>query len=1007
MWSFALALAGVRFLSIGHFKRILLLGTLLVWITGQPITGILSAQEADYALQAQALLDSMTPEERVGQLFLVTFEGNNADVDSDIADLIVDYHVGGVMLRAENDNISDPENPARGAALLINELQTIALHGRSLDELTPATDGTGDIDPLQATTVPTPVATRVPVPLIVATIHEGDGPPHSAIWSGLTDLPSPMAVGATWLPEQSRITGEIAGRELAAIGINMILGPSLDVLENPRPFSQSDLGVRTFGGDPYWVGQMGRAYTNGLHSGSDGRVAVIAKHFPGYASSDRPLNEEVGTVRKSLEQLKQIELAPFFAVTGEAEAEDDLSTVDGLLTAHVRYQGFQGNIRATTAPVSFDPQALATLMQLPQFASWRDDGGVIVSDSLGVRAVERFYDVTGQEFPHRLVAKDALLAGNDLLLLSDFGLGDVSYETQLANIKDTVDWFNEKYVSDQNFQQRIDEAALKILQLKLRLYDGQFDSGNVLIDANQLGSRLNQGEADVFDLSQQAITLISPRSDDLLEQLPPGVEDDIVIFTDIRESRQCSTCPLRPWLDEQALEQRLLALYGPQASEQVRPGQISSFSYADLSDFLQSEPEISEPITVTLTPASLGPPSAAATPGAPLPTPTLSPGVFVQGALTEAEWVIFATLDPAPQSEDSDALHQFLAQRPDIVRDARVIVFAYGAPYYLDTTEISQLTAYFGVYSKVDAFVDASVRALFQESPLTGRSPVSIEGIRYDLFEITKPDPQQVIELFIVDDGTPKSPLSEEPLEAVPGATLRLQTGVIADRNANPVPDGTLVQFVQQDRIQGFVNVIGERPTRDGIANLDYLLEARSGNFRITAAAGEAQASQEINIVIGENAIVSINTPTPGPTLSPTASSTPTPSSTATTAPTPTPTHTPIPTATPEPAAPTGQERLGTFYTEAQMLFYLGVGLFVTGGVGYAVARNESNNLNRIVRCVLWGLVGGLVAYNYFALGLPGASWLVALGVWAGLLTTLAGGIVGLLLYRLLTASRT
>jgi beta-N-acetylhexosaminidase len=909
------------------------------------------------------------------------------------------------MLRAENDNISDPEDPARGVALLINELQTIALLGRSLDERGPAADGPDDIDPLQGTSVPTPVATRLPVPLIVATTHEGDGPPHTAIWSSLTDLPSPMAVGATWLPEQSRITGEIAGRELAAIGINMILGPSLDVLENPRPFSQSDLGVRTFGGDPYWVGQMGRAYTNGLHSGSDGRVAVIAKHFPGYASSDRPLNEEVGTVRKSLEQLKQIELAPFFAVTGEAE--DELSTVDGLLTAHVRYQGFQGNIRATTAPVSFDPQALATLMQLPQFASWRDDGGVIVSDSLGVRAVERFYDATGQEFPHRLVAKDALLAGNDLLLLSEFGLGDVSYETQLANIKDTVNWFNEKYVSDQNFQQRIDEAALKILQLKLRLYEGQFDSSTVLVDTNQLENRLNQGEAAVFDLSQRAITLISPRSDDLLEQLPPGVEDDIVIFTDIRESRQCSECPLRPWLDEQALEHRLLALYGPQASEQVRPGQISSFSYADLSDFLQNEPEISEPITVTLTPASNGPQSADATPGAPLPTPTLSPGTFVEGAFAEAEWVIFAMLDPAPQSEDSDALQQFLAQRPDIVRNARVIVFAYGAPYYLDTTEISQLTAYFGVYSKVDAFVDASVRALFQESPLTGRSPVSIEGIRYDLFEITKPDPQQIIELFIVDEGTPKSPPSQEPLEAVPGATLRLQTSVIADRNGNPVPDGTLVQFVQQDRIQGFVNVIGERPTRDGIANLDYLLEARSGNFRITATAGDAQASQEINIVIGENAIVSINTPTPAPTLSPTASSTPTPSATATTVPTPTPTHTPIPTATPQPPAPTGEETPGSLYSEAQMLFFFGVGLFVTGGVGYAVARNESNSLNRTVRCVLWGLVGSLAAYNYFALGLPGTSWLIGLGVWAGLFTTLVGGLVGLLLYRLLTASRT
>jgi beta-N-acetylhexosaminidase len=840
--------------------------------------------------------------------------------------------------------------------------------------------------------------------LIVATIHEGDGPPYTEIRNGLTDLPNPMAVGATWLPEQSRITGEIAGRELAAIGINMILGPSLDVLEDPRPFSLSDLGTRTFGGDPYWVGIMGRAYTSGLHMGSDGRVAVIAKHFPGYASSDRPLNEEVGTVRKSLEQLKQIELAPFFAVTGGAE--DESSKVDGLLTAHVRYQGFQGNIRATTAPVSFDPQALTTLMQLPQFVEWRDEGGVIVSDSLGVRAVERFYDASGQEFPHRLVAKDALLAGNDLLVLSEFGLSDVSYATQLNNIKDTVDWFIEKYDSDQSFQQRVDEAALKILQLKLKLYDGQFDSSNVLFDTSDLASTLGQGEAAIFDLSQKAITLISPRAEDLLEQLPPGVEDDIVIFTDVRASRQCSTCPLQPWLEEQALEQRMLALYGPQASEQVRPGQITSFSYADLAEFLLREPATSEAITVTLTPGSIEPEAVDATPGAPLPSPTISPGTLVQGALSEAEWVIFAMLDPGPQSENSDALQQFLAQRPDIVRNARVIVFAYSAPYYLDTTEISQLAAYFGVYSKIDAFVDASVRALFQESPLTGRSPVSVEGIRYDLFEMTKPDQQQVIELFIVDDGTPKSPPSQEPLEVVPGATLRLQTGVIVDRNGNPVPDGTLVQFVQQDRIQGFVNVIGERATLSGVANLDYLLEARSGNFRITAAAGDAQASQEINIVIGENAIVSINTPTAAPTLTPTESNTPSPSSTATTAPSPTPSHTPNPTATPEPAAPSGADETGSLYSSSQMLFALGIGLFVTGGFGYAVARGRQDSLDHTVRRVLWGLVGGLVAYNYFALGLPGTSWLVNLNEWAGLVTVLAGGIVALLLYRLPASSR-
>lgn len=981
----------------------MLLGALVVWIAGHPHIQTLSAQEPAYAGQAQALLDSMAPEERVGQLFLVTFEGDSADFDSDIADLIVDYHVGGVTLRAENDNFRDPDNPALGGARLINDLQSIALHGRPQGESEVGQETPEALDPLQSTAVPTPVVARSPVPLIVAMIHEGDGPPFTEILYDLTELPSPMAVGATWQPEQSQILGEIAGRELAAIGINMLLGPSLDVLESPRPFSQSDLGTRTFGGDPYWVGLMGQSYTSGLHIGSDGRVAVVAKHFPGYASSDRPLNEEVGTVRKSLEQLKQIELAPFFAVTGEVP--DDLSMIDGLLTAHVRYQGFQGNIRATTAPVSFDPQALTTLLQLPQFADWREDGGVIVSDSLGVRAVERFYDATGQEFPHRLVAKDALLAGNDLLLLSEFGLGDVSYTTQLNNIKDTIDWFNEKYDTDQSFQQRVDDAALKVLQLKLRLYEGQFESSNVLVDTNELASTLGQGEAAIFDLSQQAITLISPRPEDLLEQLPPGPEEDIVIFTDVRASSQCSDCPPRAWLGEQALEQRMLALYGPQASEQVRPGQITSFSYADLSEFLSGEPAITEAITVTLTPDSSGPQLEEGTPGAPIPTPTVSPGVLVQGALSAAEWVIFAMLDPGPQVEDSDALQQFLAQRPDIVRNAKVVVFAYGAPYFLDTTEISQLTAYFGVYSKIDAFVDASVRALFQESPLTGRSPVSIEGIRYDLFEMTKPDPQQVIELFIVDEGTPKSPPSQEPLEVVPGATLRLQTGVISDQNGNPVPDGTLVQFVQQDRIQGFVNVIGERPTLSGVANLDYLLDARSGNFRITAAAGDAQASQEINIVIGENAIVSINTPTAVPTLTPTASSTPTSSSTATTVPSPTSTHTPIPTSTPAPAAPPGPDETGTFDSDTQMLLALAIGLLFSGGFSYAVARGGNHSLNRTVRYVLWGLVGALVAYNYFALGLPGTSWLLSLNEWAGLVTALAGCLLALLLYRLVTPS--
>ena len=48
-------------------------------------------------------------------------------------------------------------------------------------------------------------------------------------------------------------------------------------------------------------------------------MMVIAKHFPGRGDSDRSPEEEVATVRKSLEQLKQVELPPFFAVTNSSD----------------------------------------------------------------------------------------------------------------------------------------------------------------------------------------------------------------------------------------------------------------------------------------------------------------------------------------------------------------------------------------------------------------------------------------------------------------------------------------------------------------------------------------------------------------------------------------------------------------------------------------------------------------------------------------------------------------
>ncbi len=49
---------------------------------------------------------------------------------------------------------------------------------------------------------------------------------------------------------------------------------------------------------------------------------------------------------------------------------------------------------------------------------------------------------------------------------------------------------------------------------------------------------------------------------------------------------------------------------------------------------------------------------------------------------------------------------------------------------------------------------------------------------------------------------------------------------------------------------------------------------------------------------------------------------------------------------------------------------------------------------------LLWGIVGGLLLYNYYLLGLPGTEKLPDIGGWTGLLATITGGGAGMLAFQ-------
>jgi beta-N-acetylhexosaminidase len=899
--------------------------------------------------QVDDLLAAMSPEEIVGQLFLVTFVGTDVSAESDVGRLVLDDHVGGVVLLSANDNLTDEAHMPQQLQRMTSALQQLG-YDASLPPTPEPPGGSKEVTP------------PVYVPLFVAVDHEGDGSPFTRIRSGTTPLPNAMALGATWSRDDAEEIGRLTGLELEAMGVNMLLGPSLDVLDSPRPEGPGDLGTRSFGGDPYWVGVLGQSYIRGVHNGSSGRIAIVSKHFPGHGGSDRRTDDEVATVWRSLEQLKQIDLAPFVTVTTGAGG-DPLSTTDALMTSHIRYQGFQGNIREFTRPISLDPVALETLMALPEFAAWRTNGGLIISDSLGVRAIKKFYAAQGyKEFPNRQVARDAFLAGNDMLLLSEFAdSGD--YQKQMASMEDTIQYFRDSYNSDSDFRARVDESVKRILRLKVLLYgDGDFTLEKVLPDEAKL-AEVGRGRNQVFQAARDAITLVSPDARALHERIPnpPSRDDDIVIFTDVRESRQCSSCPERPLIAVDALQSAIVRLYG--TSGQVDPARISSYSFTDLKTFL-SVPVGGQP-----------PPEAVTT--------TLT----VQNALNNAEWVLFAMLDVVPDYPDSDALKLFLSQRPELASGRKVIAISYNAPYYLDTTEISKLTAYYAAYSKVEPYIDASVRAVFLELPPHGASPVSIDGVSYQLFEQTSPDPDQDIPISFVDaQGTPT------PVQNVKvGDTLRVATGVILDHNGHAVPDNTPVRFRRVYALEGVELPSIVATTRNGVATADIPIE-REGALEISAVSDPAVGKTKISITIipGATSTVVIETPTFTPTpVPPTATNTPPPTASATSTPTP------LSTAQPSDGGP---RRV----TWPDLLSAL-AGLAVLGTLGYwyAGVRSAAGTPAGGLRWALLCAAGGLLAYNAYALGLPGMDALrLWLSGWAVFAVTWAGGAAGLLVAR-------
>lgn len=246
-------------------------------------------------MNIESTIASMSIEEKVGQMFMLAFAGDQLDE----ARILMEEHlVGGAY-------ISDENVPTAAAAVrLCNTLQSFARN------------------------------TRQGIPLLLGADQEGT-------WSVMTAEsamgPGNMAIGATADPRSAYDMYRVIARETSAVGLNVVLGPAADCNSNPH---NSIIEMRSFGEKPDLVAAMTAAAVRGLQE--NGSVATL-KHFPGHGDTTMDSHRGLPTVTRTRDELMAIDLHPFAAgIKAGAKI---------VMTSHIIFTALDAERPATLSPL--------------------------------------------------------------------------------------------------------------------------------------------------------------------------------------------------------------------------------------------------------------------------------------------------------------------------------------------------------------------------------------------------------------------------------------------------------------------------------------------------------------------------------------------------------------------------------------------------------------------------------------------------------------------------------
>ncbi|WNO60044.1 beta-N-acetylhexosaminidase [Rheinheimera sp. MMS21-TC3] len=264
---------------------------------------------------------------------------------AELAQLIRDYDIGGIILFAEN--LADVEQIVR----LNRDLQQAAAESKLKQPLFIAIDQEGG---------------RVArLPRALATSFSGN-----------------MAIGATY-PQQGTYfaseVGKVFAAELLPLGINVNFAPTVDVNVNP---DNPVINVRAFSESPQQVAELGAAMTEAMQQ--QGMIAAL-KHFPGHGDTSVDSHFGLPVVKHDAKQIRKVDLYPYKHIFQQ-------HSPGMVMTAHIQFPALDNStFVAKSGEEMIKPATLSRKILHDVLRQELAYQGVIVTDALDMAGISQFF----------------------------------------------------------------------------------------------------------------------------------------------------------------------------------------------------------------------------------------------------------------------------------------------------------------------------------------------------------------------------------------------------------------------------------------------------------------------------------------------------------------------------------------------------------------------------------------------------------------------------------------